>query len=273
MNIRIELYVILFLCCCTHTYRILTSCYCFLIYVFCVELCCVSHDLLIALILPILRNVTLVLSDSRGVPVQEKIGDPNLIVMSFRGARLQDMVNHAMTAIAETNPATCLITAGINNMTIRNKRSRKVSLVYYDPFNLANHVIRLINRVRSQLIRMFGNIRFGIGGIIGINLNRYNKLKGYSSHQWVVDDAIKQINTYVRLLNQQAKLYHPRLTTKVHTYYRGRPKNNYRLLPDGLHLGNILVDIWVRSLERFHLVNTVGIPPFWNKDFSTVNVQ
>lgn len=209
------------------------------------------------------RSTTLVLCDSRGVPVERHLSDVNVICKSMRGARLQDMKNLAVSMIPIHEPTTCLILAGINNMTIRNRHTRKVTLLYFDPFDLANHIIRLINRVRSNLIARFPNVKFAIGGIIGINLNRYNGIDGYSTHQWVMDEAIYQINAYIRLLNQQAGLYHPRLTTKVHTYYRGKPKNQYRLLSDGLHLGEILIASWAKNIERFHLVNTVGLPPFW----------
>lgn len=235
----------------SHTLRCISICF------FC------NFDTCIFLLL--CRNITLVLSDSRGVPVTRRIADPNVICRAVWGARLQDMVGLADLMIAAHQPKTCLILAGVNNITTLDRRTRRVSLVYFDPFELANHIIRLINRVRSRLISNHPQVRFGIGGIIGINLNCYNGLEGYSPFQWVVDDAVRQVNAYVRLLNQQARLYHPRLTTKVHTNCRGRPKNQYRLLSDGLHLGEILVDSWARNIERFHLVNTIGLAPFWSQ--------
>lgn len=210
------------------------------------------------------RNVTVVLTDSRGASLRRMIGDPNVIIEAVRGARLQEMVGRAAALIPRLNPKSCLVIAGINNMTIMNRRTRKVSLLYYDPFELANHVIRLINRVRRHLIDSFPRTKFGFGGVIGIDINHYNDLEGYSPYQWIIDEAIRQINSYIRLLNQQLGLYHPRLTSKVHSYYRGKPKNHYRLLRDGLHLGDTMINSWARNIERYHLVNTVGIIPFWN---------
>lgn len=226
-------------------------------------LCIISQLVVFAFIISC-RNVTVVICDSRGVPVRRRISDDNVICEAVRGARLQDVPGLADELISRYNPATCLIIAGINNMTIMNRRTRKVSLVYYDPFELANHVIRLINRIRTYLTGMHRGVRFGFGGMIGIDLNHYNSIEGYSPFQWVVDEAVRQINAYVRLLNQQCNLYHPRLTSKVHSFFRGRPKNHYRLLRDGLHLGNILITIWARNIVRFHLVNTIGIQPFWS---------
>lgn len=204
------------------------------------------------------------LCDSRGVAVSRRIDEPNVICRAVRGARLQDIPGLTEYYISTYNPSTCLIIMGINNMTILNRRTRTVSLVYYDPFELANHVIRLINRIRSCLIARYEGVRFGFGGLIGINLNHYNGLDGYSPYQWVMDEAIMQINAYVRLLNLQLNLYHPRLTSRVHSFFRGRPRNNYRLLWDGLHLGETLIALWIRNIIRFHLVNIAGIRPFWS---------
>lgn len=218
------------------------------------------------------RNITLILTDSRGIPVRRMIGDPNIKLEATRGARLHDMISIATTMIARYNPSSCLIIAGVNDMTVLDRRTRKVSLLYYDPFEMANHIIRAINRARRRLIQLFEGVKFGFGGIIGLNLNHYNNIEGYSPYQWVIDGAVRQINAYIRLLNQQQNLYHPRLTSKVHSYYRGRPKNNYRLLRDGLHLGDTLVASWARSIERYHLVNTVGIHPFWSEHFDASTV-
>lgn len=235
------------------------------LYLVCISLLHLCNQLLLQCSIHLChRSVTVIVMDSRGAPLQRMIVDPNVIIEARSGARLQDMVGLATSLIKRHNPISCLIVAGINNMTRMNRQTRKVSLIYYDPFDLANHIIRLINRIRRYLIYTFPGVKFGFGGIIGMNLNHYNNLDGYSPHQWVMDEAVRQINAYIRLLNQQAHLYHPRLTTKVHAYYRGKPKNNYRLLRDGLHLGDILVSSWVRNLERYHLVNTVGINPFWN---------
>lgn len=211
----------------------------------------------------IARNTTLVILDSRGIPVQRLIDDPGVVCRSYRGARLQDITRHAEDLIPVIRPTSCLIVAGVINLTHKNRRNGMVILIYYDPFELANFVIRLINRMRLRLISLFPTTKICFGGIIGINLNKYNKLEGFSPYQWIIDEAIRQINAYLRLLCQQSQLYYPRLTSKVHAYYRGKPKNNYRLLYDGLHLGPILCHNWVTSINRFHWVNTLCRAQFW----------
>lgn len=211
----------------------------------------------------IARNITFALFDSRGIPVQRMMDNPAVVCRSYRGARLQDIARHAEELIPVIRPTSCLIVAGVNNLTHKNRHNGTVLLIYYDPFELANHIIRLVNRMRIRLTRSFPTTKICFGGVIGMNLNKYNKLDGISPYQWILDEAIRQINAYLRLLCQQSQLYYPRLTSKVHAYYRGKPKNNYRLLSDGLHLGPIVCYSWVTSINRFHWVNTLCLAQFW----------
>lgn len=229
-----------------------------IVLLFCVIVSVISHTTFLYS-----RDRTLVLFDSRGVPVQRLLDDPAVICKSYRGARLQDISKHAERLIPRYQPVSCLVVAGINNLTTRIGRTGTVSLLYYDSFELANHLIRLINRVRSKLLERFPSVNLCFGGILGMNLNMYNRRDGYSPYQWILDDAVRQINAYIRLLSQQSYLYFPRLTSKVHSYYRGKPKNNYRLLYDGLHLGPILRQNWSISIMRFHWVNTKKLAPIW----------
>lgn len=224
--------------------------------------CVFTQNLLIPVI-SIDRNTTLVLLDSRGAPVLRQINNPGIVCRMYRGARLQEIVRHAEELIPHIRPKSCLIVAGVNNLTYKNRCNGLVYLNYYDPFELANHIIRLVNRMRAKLIRMFPATKICFGGIVGMNLNKYNRREGFSPYQWILDEAIRQINAYLRLLSQQLQLYYPRLTSKVHAYYRGRPKNNYRLLYDGLHLGPVVCRSWVTSINRFHWVNTLNLAQFW----------
>lgn len=124
-------------------------------------------------------------------------------------------------------------------------------------------VISRVLSARKLLKQKYPATKIAFGGINGIHLNRYNRLMGISQDQEAIDDAIMQVNMYIRLLNQQMRVYHPRLISKVHVWYRGKRKNNYHLLSDGLHLGRIVTRYWVRSLKRFHQVNTLGHKPNW----------
>lgn len=206
---------------------------------------------------------TLIVCDSRGAGVQGHLTDPDIVCKVYRGARIIDVVLRASKIINQIQPKTCLILVGINDVTYRDRSTKLVHVRCTDSFDLANSVINKILSARRILIKRHPAVKFAFGGVNGIHLNRYNKLPGISEHQSVIDDAIMQINTYIRLLNQQMKVYYARLVSKVHTWHKGKRKNNYHLLADGLHFGRIVTRYWIRSLVRFHKVNTLGYGADW----------
>lgn len=114
------------------------------------------------------------------------------------------------------------------------------------------------NAMRKALMKLQPNLRVVFGGLNGIELNRYNRWEGRSPCQYVIDDCVTQVNCYVRVLNRLNGNYHPRLTSKVHTWRSGRRVNRYHLLADGLHFGEIVIRSWVWAILRFHQRNTLG---------------
>lgn len=156
----------------------------------------------------------------------------------------------------------------------RNEGSTVVFPKCPDAFVLANHVINLILSVRRDILACYPWLRVAFTGINGICLDKYNGFKSYPSDQSVIDDAVLQINLYIRLLNQKSRLYHPRITSKVHAWRRWRRITRYK------YLSPILVNQWARAIRRFHRINTLGscyagvfVGPFiqclWNYSFSS----
>lgn len=209
------------------------------------------------------REKTLIVCDSRGASIQAHLTDPDIVCKVYRGARIIDVVMRATQIMDQLHPRTCLILAGINDVTYRDRETRLIRVTNTDSFDLANSVISKILSAHRILTKRHPTVKLAFGGVNGIHLNRYNKIPGVSVHQRIIEDAIMQINTYIRLLNQQMKVYHPRLISKVHTWYKGKRKNNYHLLVDGLHLGRIVSRYWIRCLIRFHKVNTLGHGADW----------
>lgn len=213
----------------------------------------------------VFRPTTLIVCDSRGASLLPHLHDHGIRLKVYRGARIMFVAHRASDLIDSLAPVTVLIAAGINDLTYKDKGTKTTNVRFMDAFDLANYVIRQILIARSMLIRQHPNVRLAFGGINGIQLNKYNGLDGYSESQGIIDEAIMQINAYIRLLNQVARVYPPRLTFKVHTWYKGR-NNNYHLLRDGLHFGHIVTRYWLRSIKRFHRVNTLGHVPSWIND-------
>lgn len=201
------------------------------------------------------RNGTLIVGDSRCCPLLRSLNDNGIICYAFRGAGIARVCENAKRLIRQHKPVVCLLLCGINDMTIMDKDTRVISPRFYDSFLLANYIVKLFLTVRSELFPMFNETKIIFGGIIGADINAYNRVPDTSPYQMIIDDAITQINSYLRLLNQLVLATQPRLTSKVHCWRKGSRRNYYHLLRDGLHLGPLIISTWIREIKLFHQRN------------------
>lgn len=198
--------------------------------------------------------------DSRGRRIQSGMENRNIICRAYSGATLSAIRPRVEHLIMQFRPVTCIILVGINDLTIRYRPMRYVTLAKFDSFDLANMVIARILKLRRFLILRFPETKIIFGGINGLDIARYNGDEFCPSIQLIIDDCITQINAYLRLLNRVKGYYHPRFTSKVHIWRAARRVNRYHLLPDGLHLGGIVVQSWITAIYRTHRINTLGLP-------------
>lgn len=204
-----------------------------------------------------LLRITLVIADSRGRKVLPLLDHPDIVCRFFPGASLEDSLPRIHELVMRYHPVSCLITLGVNDLTYIDRQLRYVYPRICDPFFLANSIIKKMIYIRKSLMKAQSGLRVIFSGLNGIDLNKYNRLDGKSTEQFVIDDCVTQVNSYVRILNRLDGNYHPRLTSKVHTWRKGRRVNRYHLLYDGLHFGEIVTHSWVWAICRFHKRNTL----------------
>lgn len=190
------------------------------------------------------------IGDSRCCALRRPLTRGGTLCYAYRGAGLATIRVRATALIEQHCPKVCIILAGINDATLLDRRSRTITPLFDDAFTLSNHIIRLILRTRKLLLDRFPGLKVMFGGIIGADLARYNEDDQSAIYQSVLDDTIMQVNAYIRLLNQLTDLPQPRLTSKVHGWRRGRRVNRYHLLYDGLHLGPLVRQTWLREILK-----------------------
>lgn len=196
--------------------------------------------------------LTIVVTDSRGRNLDTWVDNEEVLISFHSGARLLDVAHQALNIISRFRPDVILLMAGVNDMTYIDRISRKVKLVTTSRGLMIQHLINQINQAKSLITTSFPKVKVAIGGIIGIELNMYNRVQGISPWQYVVNDAITAINSYIRQLNRDSNLPTPRLTSKVHTWRRGARRTIYSRLHDGLHPGNLVLMAWAKQLNIFH---------------------
>lgn len=208
--------------------------------------------------------LTIVITDSRGRYLDTMMNDEDILVSVNSGAKLKHVALKAVEIIPRFCPDVVLLMAGINDFTYRNRRTRKVQLISNSESQLIIHLSGELNRAKSYILNSFPDVKVVLGGIIGMNLNKYNRLPGISPTQWVLDNAITAINSIIRQMNHDSGVPHPRLISKVHIWKHGIRYNNYRRLRDGLHPSDLILDAWCRQIKLFHTecINWFVGPPY-----------
>lgn len=196
--------------------------------------------------------LTIVICDSRGRHLDMMLDHDEILVSFHSGANLHFIAQRAIDIIGRYRPDVILILAGINDITILNRITRRVSLISTSTGVIIDHLITRINQAKSMISAVSPTTKVVIGGILGINLNVYNRRLGVSPLQHVVDNAITAVNSYIRQLNHDSEVPHPRITSKVHTWRHGKRKNFYSRLHDGLHPNNLVLESWAHQIRIFH---------------------
>lgn len=110
---------------------------------------------------------------------------------------------------------------GINNLTILNRETGRVSLKFAIPMNYVDHIMAIINSARVLAGNEFPNTLLSFAGIIGMDLNKYNIIPGAADCQSNINSAILEVNRQIARSNQEAGMPHQYFTTKVHKWNDG----------------------------------------------------
>lgn len=208
--------------------------------------------LIVLILLIVVKMLTIVIADSRGRHLDMYVDHDDIKISFQSGARLMTVAHKALEIINRFHPDIILLMAGVNDMTVRNKYTGRVSLISTSPTTIVNHVLQQINLAKSLILGSFPDVKVIIGGIIGLSIHTYNRRPNTSPLQSVVDDAVTALNAQIRQINEDSGVPHPRLTSKVHTWKKGVKKNLYYRLRDGLHPGDLLLHSWALQIRKMH---------------------
>lgn len=200
----------------------------------------------------------LIFADSRGRKLSQHLAMYGISVYFYPGAKLLDVFNYSCPIIRRLKPSAVLYMAGINDLTLLQRNPFLVSFRYASAQEMISAIIPSITSIRSDLHSEFPELTVMFSGIIGMNLNHYNALPGFHQHQWSFNEAIIEINRLIAANNTSAGAPHPHLTSKVHKWHKGRPRHQYRLLPDGLHPGTEVVENWTKVLVELNTTLTAA---------------
>lgn len=201
-------------------------------------------------------DLTLVFCDSRGKNLDAFIDNESILVKAFKGAKLVNIVEYSATYVWDYRPARVLFIGGTCDLTVKRHNSQEICPRFSSARLLLAHMMSVFHQARLLAASLFPDVTVAFGGLCGVDINRYNRCPGHHHLQAVIDQVIDPINWEIKRGNIARGIVHPTITGKIHrrSATRGN-RNQYRLLYDGVHLGNIVVSDWAKNIRKFHYNN------------------
>lgn len=198
---------------------------------------------------------TIVFADSRGARLNMQLAncnEPDLRVLFYPGAKLTEVVLRSMSSIYAVKPNQIIYLAGINDLTVLNQITRKVSLRFRHLDEFLEHLMAIFKSTRDLLANEFPQMKVIFGGIIGTDMAKFNHTSYRSPDQDKLNSFILEANQMIRANNLENGVPHVYFTAKVHKWYSGNCQHRYHLLYDGLHPGPVVIDHWLKLIIGLH---------------------
>lgn len=116
--------------------------------------------------------------------------------------------------------------------------------------------MEIINAACVLVRNEFPDTLLSFAGIIGIDMNKYNRMPGAADCKSSINTAILEVNRRIAHSNQSEGMPHQYFTTKVHKWVDGTCVHRYSLLYDGLHPSKTVLKHWIKTIHQMHL--TIG---------------
>lgn len=146
-----------------------------------------------------------------------------------------------------------IILGGINDLTVLDRSTRKVSLRFENVEKCCEYFTDIIINARALLLREYPNVLFSFGGIVGIDLSKYNGEEARVEDQELINDTVLEVNHLLKYYNYYFDSPHEYFTTIVHRWVNGKCVHNYDLLYDGLHPRFPVLRHWIKQILKLHV--------------------
>ena len=178
----------------------------------------------------------LILTDSRGRLLQETIKGMTELVVDvsvYPGAGLDELFTKPLNKALLEKYDKVYIMGGICNITVRDRRTRITEL---RSFTLNDITTKFEAIITTGLANLDTEIPVVLAPIVGIDLNRYNRLPGVSPFQQLINDSVVAVNRLIITTNSRRGLSTPWVATLIHQNKgRGIKVHRYKHLADGCH--------------------------------------
>lgn len=205
----------------------------------------------------------LVITDSRGRKLDSTIRglmDREVTVAVYPGADMITSICKASFLLTSRDWSQVYILSGVCNLTMKDKKTKKISLRYGEPQQLLLFFQELLVSAFEKLSSINTSIPLRCKGIFapitGIDLAKYNGTD-FEPHQGTLNSCVEMINSEIATFNRVKGVFTPWTSRIIHHRSRGKYHARYdKLSEDGCHLTPYVTEFWAHSLSEAIVKNT-----------------
>ena len=191
--------------------------------------------------------------DSRGKELENLLKegyDGRFHILIESGANIEQLVTKVKESIMYVPYTHVMLQVGVNELT--TKIGHTVVFNYNTSEEAVENMKAKYISAKKDILETKG-VNIIISPLIGISLSRYNKEHWYHQEQELINEAVLEINRWIKHENAKNSLETPMLDRKIHKQQgKGRkPIHKYSKLKfDGLHLSDTIKKDWADELVR-----------------------
>ena len=206
----------------------------------------------------------LILADSRlktfnnylSFVVQREKLPVNIEIKVVRGGRMEHMKELGLSVLGNEAYHLVIVAAGVNDLTVLNKRTCTVSPVFDDLGHLVDTITDKLHDLKNSLMACTQYLI--ICQITGIDMNTFNK--GRTEHrvlQDIINGGVRYVNRVVCSINEENAMIPPWIFSDIHVYDKKEQKyiDKYIKFSDGLHPDDLLLMRWAEAFVKCITIN------------------
>ena len=202
------------------------------------------------------RRLHMIFADSRGKDLKHRIRRLNTTgelveVQIYEGATLQDLVEAAREYLPKHLFDVLYLAGGVCDITSKDHMSKNITYDWKSSKDLKIQLIGTLLTADKDFTNNFPASRIVYCPLIGVDLQKVVTQQHVNPEdQQAVNEAVWEFNIAVFDLNSQRNNFSPSLHHQVHRVCKGKKRNYYQHLPDGIHISELLKEKWALQFVK-----------------------
>ena len=143
------------------------------------------------------------------------------------------------------------IAGGACDITRKDSHSKRISYVWGDGDDLKVHLLGVLKEADERIRKYFPASKVVFCSLVGSELSRIVNAYAVSVEQQLqMNRAIWEFNTNIFRINSERGTFAPSLHSQVHRMCKGKERNYYHHLHDGIHLTEELKIKWAEQFLK-----------------------